>query len=284
MASGSWVIAKVLAWGHENVTARHATTFEVTRDAALSPRGDCIIGVRASASAASLPIDVKRALRRDDAVVLVVLRTPCALDVVVARGSSKLTLTDDRSMVFRRSSYVDGRTVAIRANKAARDISRSLIRDLRRGAPLEVLIAVAGPPGLEPGSCGYLPLGTGGRRHILARLPAPLLGGTGPLGGPMVAYAEELKRFGEGVGLGFLLWAFKRSSIIFLLLSSSTSSRALASAEVSEVVVIAVPGSARLPPCKLPQQSSIQATELHSTLRLISPEPPAAIPPGPNPP
>ena len=37
-------------YGHENITARHKTTLEFTKDRDLSLKGDCIIGVKADFS------------------------------------------------------------------------------------------------------------------------------------------------------------------------------------------------------------------------------------------
>ncbi|HIP58595.1 MAG TPA: DUF371 domain-containing protein, partial [Archaeoglobus profundus] len=34
----------ITAWGHPNITAKHRTTLEITKDEELSIRGDCIIG------------------------------------------------------------------------------------------------------------------------------------------------------------------------------------------------------------------------------------------------
>ena len=34
-------------YGHENITARHKTTLEFTKDEDLSLKGDCIVGVKA---------------------------------------------------------------------------------------------------------------------------------------------------------------------------------------------------------------------------------------------
>jgi hypothetical protein len=50
---------------------------------------------------------------------------------VLAEGSPRLVLEHPSSIVIRRSDYVDGRTLAIRANKAARDIDRRIVELLR---------------------------------------------------------------------------------------------------------------------------------------------------------
>ena len=37
---------KFKAYGHPNITAKHKTTLEFTKDKELSLRGDCIVGVK----------------------------------------------------------------------------------------------------------------------------------------------------------------------------------------------------------------------------------------------
>lgn len=135
-----WVVFH--AWGHENVRATHRTTFEVTRDDYLTPRGDCIIGIRSPVAAAHLPGWFKDAARRDDSVIIAVLCAGGVCDAVAGRGSPRLSFTDERRMVFRRSDYVSGDTVMIRASKAARHLRRDLVEALQRGEQLTVMLTV----------------------------------------------------------------------------------------------------------------------------------------------
>lgn len=136
-----WLVAR----GHPNVRASHRTTLEITKDEWLTVRGNCIIGVASSKAAADLDERLKRVLSSDDAVVVVVLSTSSACDVVVARGSSALAFTDSRKLIVRRSGYVDGATLAIRADKAAIDLRRDLVEDLRRGDTLKVVVIALRP-------------------------------------------------------------------------------------------------------------------------------------------
>lgn len=129
------------ARGHPNVSATHRTTLEVTREEHLTPRGTCIIGVSSQMACSDLPEEVKRRLR-EGARVEVRLFSCGVSDVVRGRGDSRLTLSSPTSIVLRRSDYVDDRTLAVRCDKAARDISRRLVEALRRGARLRVEIAV----------------------------------------------------------------------------------------------------------------------------------------------
>jgi len=49
---------------------------------------------------------------------------------VKARGSPRLLFTHATDLVVRKSDYVCGRTLAIRADKAAKDLSRKLIEKI----------------------------------------------------------------------------------------------------------------------------------------------------------
>ncbi len=140
-----------LAWdylearGHKNVRATHETTFEITRESYVTPRGDCIIACSSSKSVLDLNDDLKRVLRHDDSIVVIVLDCCGIVDYVVARGSSRLSLTDDRRIIVRRSSYVDAATLAVRSDKAARDLDRELVKRLREGELLRVWILALRP-------------------------------------------------------------------------------------------------------------------------------------------
>jgi len=52
-------------------------------------------------------------------------------EVVRARGSPRLLFTHPTDLVVRKSNYVCGRTLAVRANKTASDLSRKLIEKIR---------------------------------------------------------------------------------------------------------------------------------------------------------
>lgn len=124
-------VEKVEAWGHENVKASHKTTFEITRDEHLTPRGDCIIAVRASKGVADLDPAFKDLVRKENSILIVVLEAGGFRDIVIARGSEKLELSDTRRIIVRKSRYIESATLGIEANKAARDLSRELIASLR---------------------------------------------------------------------------------------------------------------------------------------------------------
>ncbi len=121
----------ILAYGHENIQATHKLTLEITKEAQLSERGDCIIAVSADKAVADLSPKFKENLHRENAKMTMLIEAGEVVEVVNAFGSPRLILTHPTDMVVRKSSYVCSRTLAIRADKAACDLSRKLVEKLR---------------------------------------------------------------------------------------------------------------------------------------------------------
>jgi hypothetical protein len=119
------------ARGHENVLATQKTTFEVTKETALTKRGNCILAVESTRAAADLPLKFKEAARNEGARITVTVEAGEHKETAKAKGSPKLTFTHPTDLVVRKSDYVCGRTLAIRADKAASDFSRKLVEKLR---------------------------------------------------------------------------------------------------------------------------------------------------------
>ncbi|ACS90657.1 MULTISPECIES: DUF371 domain-containing protein [Thermococcus] len=121
---------RVTCYGHENVKATHRSTLEITKEDYLTPRGDCIICVKANKGLKELSDEIKEALK-SGRKVKIRITADGIVDELEAVGDERLTFENEISMVIRKSEYVDGRTLAIRANKAARDIKRELVKKLR---------------------------------------------------------------------------------------------------------------------------------------------------------
>jgi hypothetical protein len=131
--------------GHGNITGRHPTTFEVTRDGHLSCGGDCIIGIAADTGAFDLPPVFAETLARDDAVLITRLCCGEHCVTVTSQGSHEMTLDHPTDLVWRKSGYLCGRTVGIRSDTAAIDLPRELIASLQEGAALVVEMTVRVP-------------------------------------------------------------------------------------------------------------------------------------------
>jgi hypothetical protein len=126
--------------GHKNILALHDTTIEFTREKRLTKRGDCIILVDSTMAAKDIPEDFKRLMRDDHATLIFEIRVDHLFDTIIAHGSKNLTLEDPVSMVIRKSGYISPRTVAIYANKSARDLDRKLIGELQKEKRASVTI------------------------------------------------------------------------------------------------------------------------------------------------
>jgi len=125
------VITIIFARGHKNIKATHRTTFEITKESTLTKRGDCIIAIGAAKGAVDLPLGFKKAARSEGAQMTITIEAGELREVVRARGSPRLLFTHPTDLVVRKSNYVCGRTLAIRADKAASDLSRKLIEKIR---------------------------------------------------------------------------------------------------------------------------------------------------------
>jgi hypothetical protein len=121
----------ILAHGHENISATHRTTLEITKEAGLSRTGDCIIGVSADKALDDLSLDLKRNLRKKDTRIRISIRAGELGETTVAFGSPRLILAHPTDIVVRKSDYISSRTLAVRADKAACDLSRKLVEKLR---------------------------------------------------------------------------------------------------------------------------------------------------------
>lgn len=120
----------VAAKGHPEIKALHPTTIMVTKDKEVGPKGDCIIAVAADKSVADLNETIKRMIQLG-CRILITLEVNGATEVIQAFGHPDLTLNHTRDMVVRKSAFKCGRTLAIHADKAAADLSRTLVARLR---------------------------------------------------------------------------------------------------------------------------------------------------------
>ncbi len=125
------VVEEFEAYGHPSVIAKHPTTFEITRDSNLTKRGDCVIGVRSTKGLADLSAEFRKACSVNDARIVLKLQVGRIAETIEGRGSHGLTLSHLSEIVGRKSTFVSDRTLMIRADRAARDINRDLVHELK---------------------------------------------------------------------------------------------------------------------------------------------------------
>lgn len=119
------------AFGNENVQATHRATLEFTKDKHLSKNGDCIVATSANKAVADLTREFKESMRKPNARLTVLIEAGGIVEKVHAYGSTRLVLSHPTDMIVRKSDYVCSRTLAVRADKAACDLSRELVEKLK---------------------------------------------------------------------------------------------------------------------------------------------------------
>jgi hypothetical protein len=124
-------VEEIFARGHANITAKHATTLEITKGNNLTKNGDCIIAVGANKGLAELSETFRILCTDDNAKIILEINAGKNVEIVQGRGSSSFTLNHRDDIVARKSSQVTDRTLIIAADKAARDIDRKLVRALQ---------------------------------------------------------------------------------------------------------------------------------------------------------
>ncbi len=139
---GEELLEEFCAWGHRNIRATHPTTLEITKEDRLTPRGDCIVAVKAEKGALDLKEEVKRAIRSEGAKVTLELEVEGLKFTVQGLGCSRLTLTHPTDLVVRKSSFTCPRTLMVNADRSAADIPRSMVEALRLEKRVLVRIVV----------------------------------------------------------------------------------------------------------------------------------------------
>ncbi|MGD2250647.1 MAG: DUF371 domain-containing protein [Candidatus Methanofastidiosia archaeon] len=119
---------RITAYGHPNILATHPTTLEVTTESFVTKKGDCIIGVKASHSVADIR-DTLLPLKGSH--IDITFSVQNITETVTGFLHPDLLFTNTISMVLRKSSFICPRTLVVHADKAAQDLSRTLVEKMR---------------------------------------------------------------------------------------------------------------------------------------------------------
>jgi len=133
---------EIIAKGHKNILSKHKSTFEITKDKELSPKGDCIIGVDIDKSLNDFPLKLKEKIANSETKIKVSLKTLNGYDEIIGFGNEKLTLNHPTDIVIRKSSFTCSRTLMIKSDKAAIDLDENLIEDLKNNKELTLNIQI----------------------------------------------------------------------------------------------------------------------------------------------
>jgi len=155
-------------YGHENITAKHKTTLEFTKDKDLGLEGDCIVGVKADFSLKSLKKLIK-SIGNNKKITIIIETMPNSnknnnKDIykkikdnnynivengkninnkiksnehynnkIIEKISAEINpnFNSDKEIVIRKTNFISERTFATRADKAAFELNRNLIEFLK---------------------------------------------------------------------------------------------------------------------------------------------------------
>ena len=113
--------------GNENIRSSHQKTIEITKEAHLTPQGDCIVGVNATSSCADLPQELKDKLKVPGAKVTFSIRVGGNEFVLEGEGHPDLILTHSEDIVIRKSDFICPRTLAVKCDKASDLLPREMV-------------------------------------------------------------------------------------------------------------------------------------------------------------
>ncbi|MFC1691395.1 DUF371 domain-containing protein [Nanoarchaeota archaeon] len=107
---------------HKNILGTHKTTLEFTKDSELSKEGDCIIGIKANFDLEEL----KKFLKYDK--LKLTIECDGISDSLTFKPNPEFN--DNHELVIRTTDFISERTFGIKADKAAKDLSRELLERL----------------------------------------------------------------------------------------------------------------------------------------------------------
>jgi hypothetical protein len=128
------------AFGDPAISAMHPTTLEITKERVKSKRGDCIVATRSEVGLSGIPQEFKAAAQREDTKITLLIEVNGTTERISGRGSPRLTFRNDDEMVIRKSGYTCDRTLMICSDKAAVDLNRNLVRELKKENRIKVTL------------------------------------------------------------------------------------------------------------------------------------------------
>ncbi len=121
----------IYAWGHPSITARHRTTFEITKDVNIIGQGDCIVAVSADKGANDLSIQFKQAATQPDTLIVLDFFAGELHERIIGHGHPDLMFEHPEDLVGRVSSYTCPRTLMVNADKSALRFDRNFVRTIQ---------------------------------------------------------------------------------------------------------------------------------------------------------
>ena len=113
--------------GHPNVLSSHPRTLEITKDASLTKRGDCIIGVNSTKSCYDLDERIKNKIQNTNSIINFEIIVNEFYFGIKGSGSINLLLTHKHDIVLRKTKFTCPRTIAVSCDKASSELPHGMI-------------------------------------------------------------------------------------------------------------------------------------------------------------
>jgi len=124
------ILDTIYAFGHKNILCTHNTTIEITKDNYLTPKGNCILGIRASKACINLNTTLKEKIKQGKKIKVNITFNDM-IDVFYGYGDPRLTLSSKDAVIFRKSDFICDRTILINCTKSSIDLDRNLIKSIK---------------------------------------------------------------------------------------------------------------------------------------------------------
>jgi hypothetical protein len=124
------ILEEIFAYGHENISCIHSSTIELTKDAHITKRGTCILGINATKACIDLNDLTKKKIKNGNKLTIII-NIDNEREMFYGYGNPNLTLVNKNDMVFRKSNFICDRTVLIRCSKASNDLNKNLINKIK---------------------------------------------------------------------------------------------------------------------------------------------------------
>jgi uncharacterized protein len=118
---------EVTFYGHPNVRSLHSKSIEITKDGYLTPKGDCIIGIKANKACTDLEESIRLGLKSSSSIVKMEVIVEDESFIIKGRGDDRLSMLNPHDIVIRRTNFVCPRTMSVLCDKASSDIPRVLV-------------------------------------------------------------------------------------------------------------------------------------------------------------
>jgi len=125
--------------GHQNITSKHKTTLEFTKDKEVNLEGDCIIGVSADFNLDSIKKFINEKPNKDITIIIQIIKSNKKI-IEKIKAEINPDFNSEKEMVIRKTDFISERTLAIRADKAACDLSKELLSWLKNPERFKIIL------------------------------------------------------------------------------------------------------------------------------------------------